>query len=652
MANPAVILKAEILGNAAGLIGAIDGANKAVDGFTRDTVEKFAGMSAQIGLAFAGFGAAITGSLGLAAKSSQEITNALGDMSSVGFKDLEGMRKAALDFSSAWSGTTAPDFVKSAYDIKSAIATLSDEGVIAVTRFSAITAKATKASADEMSRAFTTAYGIFKPMTKDMADAEWADRFSGIMAATAEKFRTTGSQMSDALKNLGATGAAAGISMQEQFAVLGQLQDVMPGAEAGTQYKAFLLNIGKGAEELGINVTDASGRLKSLPDILTAIQKKFPDLTNAAAQMKLKEAMGSEEAYRFILQMATGAERLSGNIKGLSGAWTEGSAGAVRMAEAMNVDPYVLLTQQISVLMAEIGLLAANVFAPFVKMVSDLVLGLRTWINENKELSQVLVYVTAFVGGLSIALGVATGIAAGAAFAYLAISGALAGIAAQGGVIAIIKGLSAAFLLPLAPIALVIAKIALLVAAVSGVAYAIYYWWGPISRFASDLWNGIVLGFQTAIKFMADLLPRFWNWFKQTANDGWNFLKESAQGAVDYVRGILEGLGDKIKSVWQSIKNLARDTASTLTFGLVQASGPAAANIPQAANGGLLTGPKSGYLAMLHGTELVVPERMLPAISNSTMNQSSMVFNITQSDGESTEALANRIAEIWNRRRR
>ncbi len=35
------------------------------------------------------------------------------------------------------------------------------------------------------------------------------------------------------------------------------------------------------------------------------------------------------------------------------------------------------------------------------------------------------------------------------------------------------------------------------------------------------------------------------------------------------------------------------------------------ANIPKAADGGLLTGPTSGYLAMLHGTELVIPEDQL-----------------------------------------
>jgi hypothetical protein len=39
--------------------------------------------------------------------------------------------------------------------------------------------------------------------------------------------------------------------------------------------------------------------------------------------------------------------------------------------------------------------------------------------------------------------------------------------------------------------------------------------------------------------------------------------------------------------------------------------GPAGAGVPKGADGGLFTGPTSGYMAMLHGTELVIPADML-----------------------------------------
>jgi hypothetical protein len=40
-------------------------------------------------------------------------------------------------------------------------------------------------------------------------------------------------------------------------------------------------------------------------------------------------------------------------------------------------------------------------------------------------------------------------------------------------------------------------------------------------------------------------------------------------------------------------------------------TGPGGEKVPKGAKGGMFTGPTSGYLAMLHGTELVIPESML-----------------------------------------
>jgi hypothetical protein len=67
-----------------------------------------------------------------------------------------------------------------------------------------MTAKATKATTQEMVGTFTTAYGIFQPIMADMNDMEWATAFSGAMAQTVASFKTNGTQMADAIKNIGA----------------------------------------------------------------------------------------------------------------------------------------------------------------------------------------------------------------------------------------------------------------------------------------------------------------------------------------------------------------------------------------------------------------------------------------------------------------
>jgi len=81
------------------------------------------------------------------------------------------------------------------------------------TTAAALTASATKASVAEMVSAFTTGYGIYKPLAKDMSDMAWAQMFSGGMAQTVAAFKTTGAQMAEAIKNIGAMAASANVPL-------------------------------------------------------------------------------------------------------------------------------------------------------------------------------------------------------------------------------------------------------------------------------------------------------------------------------------------------------------------------------------------------------------------------------------------------------
>ena len=76
-----------------------------------------------------------------------------------------------------------------------------------------------------MVETFTTAYGIFKPMMKDVSDVEWAKIFSGALAQTVAAFKTTGPGMAEAIKNVGATASASLIPLEEQMAILGAAPD-------------------------------------------------------------------------------------------------------------------------------------------------------------------------------------------------------------------------------------------------------------------------------------------------------------------------------------------------------------------------------------------------------------------------------------------
>ena len=285
---------------------------------------------------------------------------------------------------------------------------------------------------------FTTAYGIFKPIMADMNDMEWATAFSGAMAQTVASFKTNGTQMADAIKNIGAVAAASNIPLNEQLAVLGQLQTTMPGSEAGTLYKAFIMKAAEAGDELGLSFTDTSGRLKGVVPILQEIKRQFPDLSNAAAQVKLKKAFGSDEAVKFLLQMSAGMESLEGNIQSVGRAMKTGTAVTEQMADAMNQDigaRFLLLRQQMANLSEILGRTLLPVVTPVINGVSRFILFLQ-------RMAKSMPGVTRVVLGLSMALGTIL-VVAGAVTAavgmvglmlpaikagFVAISAALAGV--------------------------------------------------------------------------------------------------------------------------------------------------------------------------------------------------------------------------------
>jgi TP901 family phage tail tape measure protein len=244
----------------------------------------------------------------------------------------------------------------------------------------ALTAKATKATTQEMVGTFTSGYGIFKPIMKEYSDMDWAKAFSGAMAQTVAAFKTTGPQMAEAIKNIGAIAAAANVPLSEQMAILSQLQTTMPGSEAGTLYKAFMMKVAEAGDELGLSFVDAGGRLKSIMLILDEVKRAFPDLTQAAAQVKLKKAFGSDEAVRFLLQMSMGMDQLEGNIRSVEQAMKSGTATTFAMAGAMNMDigaQYELVRQQLTNLSEILGRTLLPIVTPVFQAVSRFIVTLQ-----------------------------------------------------------------------------------------------------------------------------------------------------------------------------------------------------------------------------------------------------------------------------------
>jgi hypothetical protein len=303
-------------------------------------------------------------------------------------------------------------------------------------------------------------------------------------------FKTNGTQMADAIKNIGAVAAASNIPLNEQLAVLGQLQTTMPGSEAGTLYKAFIMKAAEAGDELGLSFTDTSGRLKGVVPILQEIKRQFPDLSNAAAQVKLKKAFGSDEAVKFLLQMSAGMESLEGNIQSVGRAMKTGTAVTEQMADAMNQDigaRFLLLRQQMANLSEILGRTLLPVVTPVINGASRFILFLQ-------RMAKSMPGVTRVVLGLSMALGtilvVAGAVTAAVGMVGLMLPAIKAGFVAISAALAGVGSAVATYFLPVTAI-------------IAGVILSVYLlkraWetnFGGIQEVITGAWNKVSLVFQ------------------------------------------------------------------------------------------------------------------------------------------------------------
>ena len=327
-----------VMGMIDNLTAPLSGVAADVEDTTKKLNDAF-GTVQKAGAALAGAGAGITTACLATVTSTFETQDALGELSSLGVADLKAVEDAAKSFSDTWAGTIKSDFITASYDIKSGIASLSDEGVAQFTELAALTGKATKSTTEEMGSLFATGYGIYKGAYDDLSDLEFGEMFSAGIATAVKNYKTAGSEMASSISALGATAVNNKVPLEEQLAILGQLQTTMSGSEAATKYKSFLNQAASAGDKLGLSFVDANNQLLSTPEILAKLQGKYGDTIDAVEKQQLKEAFGTDEAVAMIDLLYNDIGGLSGGIDAMAQSMKQGGAVTKEMAEAINNTP-------------------------------------------------------------------------------------------------------------------------------------------------------------------------------------------------------------------------------------------------------------------------------------------------------------------------
>ena len=441
------------------LSGQMNSVQSSVSGSV-DKLNSAFGTMQKAGVAMAGIGGTITGLAMKTVTATFDTQNALGELSSLGVKDLKAVEDAAKSFSNTWAGTSKADFITASYDIKSGIASLTDEGVAQFTQLAALTGKATKSTTEEMGSLFATGYGIYKGFYDDMSDLEFGEMFSAGIATAVKNYKTSGSEMASAISALGATATNANVPLEEQLAIMGQLQTTMSGSEAATKYKSFLNQASSAGEKLGLTFLDTNNQLLSMPDILTELKSKYGETIDAVEKRELKEAFGTDEAVALIDLLYNNVETLDSGIQDLQGSMKNGISVTEEMAEAINNTPeqkFQVLKQQIHNNVEELG----NGLLPAVNNTMDKVSGLiqkgSKWISNNQETVQSIMNIALKLGVFLVIAGSVMGVIGSLGKLFLSAKNAI------GLVKTATLGMNTAFLA--SPITWVIAGIVALVAA-------------------------------------------------------------------------------------------------------------------------------------------------------------------------------------------
>jgi len=522
------------------------------------------------GFAQVGVGAAGLFSTGYALSSilspAIEMDRALGEVKSLGVADsaLKQLEKTALSFSTRY-GESATDFVRSSYDIQSAIAGLTGNELSKFTQASGVLAKATKSDTGTITDYMGTMYGIFQNTANQMGKAEWVQMLAGQTASAVQMFKTTGSEMAASFANLGAEAQSHGVAMNEQMAILGTLQATMSGSEAGTKYKSFLAGVGKAQAELGLRFTDSQGKLLPMVDILQKIQSKYGEIDTVAESDALRKAFGTKEAVGLIKLLSQNVEGLAGNISALGS--LNGMDKAMEMADAM-VDPWERLGAVGEAVKTVFGRVMQPVLVPLANSLISGGEAIVRWTELFPNLTRVIGIGTLVVFGL---------VAAVSAFS---LATGVAGMAMAGWHSILLVGRTALLLFNAAlwanPITWVVGGVLLLGAALAGL---VIYW----DKVQAALAKSVVFQLlRLAVQGLTASLSFLWDGLGMII-DGWKLLFDlfgvttvfnnvltlfQAIGTV--IGAVASAIGWLIQKVWQATNLFAGFLKTVADNGLIQ----------------------------------------------------------------------------------
>ncbi|MCI9737329.1 phage tail tape measure protein, partial [Proteus mirabilis] len=256
------------------------------------------------------------------------------DMAKVTGVDDGAMKKItdeALTFSAQY-GKSAVQFVESSLSIRKAISGISDNELPQLTKISNITASALKTTAEESNAYMGKMFSQFQGYADSVGKVTFAEELAGKAVIMSQTFGTSMAEITDLMEGARSAGTQFGVGIDEQLAVLGELQRSL-GTESSSAYESFLSGATDGAKKLGLSFVNASGQMLTMPEMLEKLQGKYGKSIagNLKAQKEIEDAFGDSAIV--VKSLFNNVEILRKNITALGG--DDGMKRATEMASML-----------------------------------------------------------------------------------------------------------------------------------------------------------------------------------------------------------------------------------------------------------------------------------------------------------------------------
>lgn len=219
----------------------------------------------------------------------------------------------------------------------------------------------------------TTSDIVTDALTAFGMSASDSTHFADILAAASSNANTNVGLMGETFKYVAPLAGSLGYSAEDTATAIGLMANAgIKGSQAGTSLRSIMTRLAKPTKEsqaamdaLGLSITDSSGKMKPLSEIVGDMREGFSGLTEDE-KASYAAMLGGQEAMSGLLAIVNASDK---DFKKLSGAINDCNGSAAEMAEIMQDN----LQGQITILQSGLEGLGVSLYETMQDTAKDVV---------------------------------------------------------------------------------------------------------------------------------------------------------------------------------------------------------------------------------------------------------------------------------------